>query len=204
MFTETISAAINNIWPMLTIFLVIVITLRIAYLRGSTKGFVFYKEMLSLIFVIYLLLLFELVTKTTGNSGGVNLVPFTEIFRHSLSSKQFIYNVLGNIFVFIPFGYFAASYIKSKSIGQMFIVTFIASLTIELVQFRIGRSFDIDDIILNLIGGILGFLLFVGLKAVKKHLPEMFQQDLVYNLVVIILIVVVVLYYFGISIWRIF
>ena len=80
----------------------------------------------------------------------------------------------------------------------MFIISLVTSLTIEFVQYRIGRSFDIDDIILNVVGGILGFLLYIGLNAIKKHLPEIFQKDIVYNLIVIILVALAILSYFGI------
>lgn len=198
MISGTISKAVENMWPMLVIFMVVLITIRIAYLKTNKKEFIFYKEVLSLIFIIYLLLLFEFVTNSDGGNSGVNLVPFTEIFRYSLTSELFLFNVVGNILVFLPFGYFASAYIKSKSVGQMALITFITSLTIELIQYRTGRIFDIDDIILNVLGGILGFLLYVGLKAVKKHLPEIFQRDFIYNIIMIILITLGILYYFGI------
>ena len=198
MIITTLRDAIDNIWPMLVIFMVVLISIRVAYMRGSKKDFVFYKEVMNLIFILYLLLLFELVTNTGSDPGGLNLIPFTEMFRHSLNSELFFYNVVGNILVFLPFGYFVAGYVKSKSVGQMFILSFIASLTIELIQYKIGRTFDIDDIILNIAGGILGFLIFIGLSAVKKHLPELFQRDFIYNVMVTVLLVLIVLYYFGI------
>ena len=62
---------------------------------------------------------------------------------------------------------------------------------------EIGRSFDIDDIILNCIGGIVGFLLYIGLSAIQRHLPEFLRRDSIYNLLTIILIIVGVLSIFN-------
>jgi len=197
MITENINTAINTLWPMLTVFLVVVIILRFTYLRTNGKEFILYKEVLFLVFIFYLLLFFEL-TRTVARIGDNNFIPFINIFSHSLGSETFLNNVLGNIFVFIPFGYFAASYIKSKSVGQMFLITFIVSLTVQVIGWRSGGAFDIDSVILNIVGGILGFLLFVGLSAIKKHLPGFFGKDIFFNILTIALIVLLILSYFGI------
>ena len=197
MIIENIGNAINTLWPMLTVFMIVVIVLRIAYLKTNSKEFILYKEIWLLVFIFYLLLFFEL-TKTVARENGINLIPFINIFRNSLTGDAFFNNVLGNIFVFIPFGYFAAGYIRSKSVGQMILITFIVSLAVNLIGLQTRQSFDIDNIILNIIGGILGFLLFVGLSAIKKHLPGIFGKDIFFNILTIILIVLIVLSYFGI------
>ena len=195
MFSNTITQAMNNLWPLLTIVLVVLIAVRIAYIRNNSKEFVLYREVLNLVFVIYLLLLFEMVTnKDISGTSGINLVPFTEIFRYSFGSKQFLYNVVGNIAVFVPFGYFVSYIIRSKKVGSIFLITLITSFTIEFVQLRIGRAFDIDDIILNVVGGIAGWLLYIGLSAIKNHLPKIFRKDIIYNILCVILLIVMILY----------
>ena len=131
-------------------------------------------------------------------SSGINLVPFTEILRYEIGSTQFYLNVIGNIFIFLPFGYFVSSYIKATRVSHILLVTFITSFTIEFVQHYIGRSFDIDDILLNVVGAIIGFLLYIGFTAIKKHLPKFFRGDLFYNIICIILLVIAVIYYFEI------
>ena len=197
MIVDTLSSALKDIWPMLVIFLVVLVAIRISYIKINHEKFVFYKEFLNLIFIIYTLLLFELLTSTEMNTNsGFNLVPFTEIFRYEMGSKLFIYNVIGNILIFLPFGYFVSGYVKANKVSHILFISILTSLTVELVQLNIGRSFDIDDIILNVAGSILGFLLYIGLTAIKKHLPRFFQSDLFYNILCIILLVVVV-YYFG-------
>lgn len=188
----------NGIWPMLIVFIVVLIATRLFYLRLNGKKLVLYKEVLTLLFIVYLLILFELVTTTDLQGSGFNLIPFREILRYSLNSKEFFSNVVGNILIFIPFGYFISSYINAKSLGPITFVTLITSLSIELVQSKIGRAFDIDDIILNTIGSILGFLLFIGLSAIKKHLPGLFQNDFLYNLICIVAVLGIILYFLGI------
>ena len=195
MFLETLNNTVIKIWPELTIFIVVLITVRIVALRNTSKKFCFHEEFLNLIFIIYILLLFELLTGAENNSGtGINLVPFSEIFRYEIGSKMFIYNVLGNILLFIPYGYFVSRYVNAKSVYQIFIVSLITSFTVELLQVRLGRSFDVDDIILNVAGGILGYFAYIALNAIKSHLPKFLQKDFIYNIICFIILIVIVIY----------
>lgn len=195
MLGSTFVNAINNIWPMLIIFLVVLIVVRIFYYICNSKDFVLYKELIYLCFLVYALLLFELVTDTElSSNGGINLVPFTEIFRYKIGSRLFLQNVVGNIVIFMPFGYFISSYIKSKKMFSIFIITVITSTTIELVQHKIGRSLDVDDIILNVLGGIFGFLIYIGLNAIKKYLPSFLQREFFYNILTLLIIAFIIFY----------
>lgn len=200
---QTVQNAISSTWPMLVIFVVILSTIRLTYLSIHKEKFIFYKEFLNLIFIIYVLLLYQLLTNVeTNTSGGYNIIPFTEITRYEVGSKLFMYNVIGNIVIFIPFGYFVSGYIKASKVSHILAVSVISSLTVEVVQLQIGRSFDIDDIILNVCGAIIGFLLYIGLCAIKKHLPKFLQRDFVYNIVCIALTILIVLYFLKImGIW---
>ena len=99
------------------------------------------------------------------------------MFRYSLTSKLFYRNVIGNILLFVPFGYFVSYYCKLPSVKYNLLITVITSTSIETIQSAIGRSFDIDDIILNVVGGICGFLLYIGLNAIRNHLPKIFRRN---------------------------
>ncbi len=192
---EIIEESIDKMWPMLTIFLVIIATVRIAAIRTSNEKLVFYKEFGSLLFIIYVFLLYELLTRTEINSvSGYNLVPFTEIFRYPIGSQSFYFNVVGNIALFIPFGYFISTYIKPKRILPILIVSVISSATVEFVQLCIGRSFDVDDVLLNAIGSIIGFLIYVALNAIKKYLPGLFEKDIVYNIICFIILILIIMF----------
>lgn len=193
-----------NIWPMILIITVIVSSLRIAYLLNNNKKFCLHKEVLGLIFVIYILCLYHVVTFQDINYGTNNFIPFKEIFRYSVGSTKFIKNIVGNIALFIPFGFFSSYYLNHKKIATPAILTLIASLTIEIVQYHIGRVFDIDDIILNVLGGTLGFLLFVGFAAIRERLPKFMKSDAFLNLLTVIVIILIIVYSFNLNILSIF
>ena len=193
--TNILTESIDNMWPMLTIFLVVIAVVRIAAIKSNNEKLVFYKEFSNLLFIIYILLLYELLTRAELNTvRGYNLVPFTEIFRYEIGSEAFFMNVVGNIVIFIPFGYLISTYIKPKKVLPILIVSVVSSATVEFVQLCIGRSFDVDDIILNSLGAIIGFLIYVALNAIKKHLPGIFRRDIIYNILCLIILIIMVLY----------
>ena len=70
-------------------------------------------------------------------------------------------NLVGNVVMFIPAGYLVSGLWKSQRNLLVFLLTCIALiLTIELVQLlTLLGSFDVDDLILNLAGMFLGYLL---------------------------------------------
>jgi len=189
-----INAIIKSSWPMLLIFVVVLSTIRINYILEKGERFVLYKEFFSLLFVIYILLLFGLVTNTDIQSYGHNFIPFKEILRYPIGSNNFYLNVIGNIMIFVPFGFFISLYLDSQKVNRPLLITFITSLTIEIVQVFIKRSFDIDDILLNCTGGVIGFLLYIGLSAIKRHLPKFLQRDVIYNILTVIIIIFIIIY----------
>ena len=175
---SAIRSVIKMSWPTLVIVMTIVIILRVTYIMTSDKRkFCLYEEIFELLFLAYLVLLFQLVTSQDLPGGGTNLMPFKEILRYEVGSKAFYKQVFGNILLFIPLGYFATSYCKIKGLGTITLVSLLSSLTIEVTQHYIGRTFDIDDIILNVVGGIVGFLLYTALNAIRNHMPKFLQRD---------------------------
>ncbi len=186
---------INMTWPTLTIVILIVIILRVTYfIKSERRSFVLHEEVFDLLFLAYLIVLWALVTSQDLSGGGTNFMPFREILRYDYGTVEFYKQVFGNIVLFIPLGYFATSYCKIKNLGTIMVVSLMSSAVIEVVQHFIGRSFDIDDIILNVVGGIIGFLLYTALKAIKNHLPNFLQKDWIYNIFSVILLILIVLY----------
>lgn len=180
---------IDMSWPTIVIVICILTIMRLAMLfKGERKKFVFHEEIFNLLFVIYLMVLFRLVTSQDLPGGGTNLTPFREILRYDYGTNGFYKQVFGNILLFIPLGYFATKYCQIKRFGGIFLITFLSSLSIEVVQHFIGRSFDIDDVILNVVGGVLGFLIYIALDAIGDHLPKFMKKDWFYNLITIILL----------------
>ena len=192
-----------DLWPVIIIITVISCSLRIAYLIKNKMKFCFYKELFTLIFILYVMCLFEVVTLQDTNYGTSNFIPFKEIFRYVFGSRLFIKNIIGNILLFLPYGYFTAYYLKSKKAMPVCVLTFIVSLTIELVQLNIGRTFDIDDVILNTCGGLIGYFIYSLINSISNKLPSALKNDEFVNFVVILVIIVIIIYmiHFNILNW---
>ena len=191
---KMITGVFPDVWPIIIIITVIACSLRIAYLIKNKEKFCFYKELFMLIFILYVMCLFEVVTLQDNNYGLSNFIPFKEMFRYEFGSRLFIKNIVGNVLLFLPYGYFAADYLKSKKMLLPCFLTFIVSLTIELVQLNIGRTFDVDDVILNTIGGILGYLLYRIIEKIKNKLPRFFKSEGFMNFFVILILILFIVY----------
>ena len=192
---SAIRSVIKMSWPTLVIVMTIVIILRVTYIMTSDKRkFCLYEEIFEILFLAYLVLLFQLVTSQDLPGGGTNLMPFREILRYDVGTKAFYKQVFGNILLFIPLGYFTTSNCKIKGLGTITLVSLLSSITIEVTQHYIGRTFDIDDIILNVVGGIVGFLIYTALNAIRNHMPKFLQRDWFYNLLSVLLLIALVLY----------
>lgn len=191
-----------NIWPMIVFISVVAITLRGFYLLKGSKKIVLHKEIMSLICIIYILCLYYILTYQDIGSGGINLVPFKEMFRYSFGSYKFMKNIVGNIVLFIPFGFFTSYYLNNKKSFTPLITALIVSGCAEGIQYHIGRVFDVDDIILNVIGGFLGYLLFICLNAVKSRLPRFMRSDAFINFIIIVVVILIILFSLNINIFN--
>ena len=200
---KTFMEVLPDVWPMLIIITVIISSLRITYLITKHKKFLLHKEIIYLLAVIYLLCLFHVVTFQDINYGTSNFIPFKEIFRYSFNSKLFYRNVIGNVAIFVPFGYYSNYYCKSKNITYSLLITLIVSTTIETIQLALGRSFDIDDIILNVLGGVVGYLLYIFSEFIFKKTSEKVKNSFLLNLIcvlIIIILLVIILSLYGVVI----
>lgn len=202
MFTDIFFKAINGVWPMVFIFTIILVTIRLAYLICNKKKFVLYKELTTLCFIIYILLLYYIVTFQDNNYGTNNFIPFKEILRYKPFSILFIKNVLGNILLFVPFGIFVSLYVNKKSFLPVFLISLITSVSIEFTQTIIGRTADVDDVMLNVLGGLIGYFLLYGAKELTKDLPEFMKKDYFLNTLVIILIIIIGYLFIKLKWWR--
>jgi glycopeptide antibiotics resistance protein len=95
-----------------------------------------------------------------------NFVPFKTInfylFIAHVNLRIRIENLVGNVLGFIPFGFICPLIFKKfRRLSVILLATFCLSLTYEVLQLVFGfGSFDVDDLILNTFGGILGYLPF--------------------------------------------
>lgn len=104
------------------------------------------------------------------------LTPFQEIqraLRHM--SYWLLFMLLGNIVMFMPIGFFPALLWRRWKWWKSLITGFFTSTVIEFVQFFIGRSTDIDDVILNSLGALAGFWIFWLLRSIFPNFIRNFQ-----------------------------
>lgn len=196
---RTLTEVLHMTWPMIFISLVLVVSVRITYLIKNKEKFVFYKEVFMMVFMIYILCLFQVVTAGDINtSGGNNLMPFKEILRYDFGGRLFVKNIVGNVIMFIPYGFFASVYANIKKPLTAFGLIILASLSIETTQLLIGRIFDIDDIILNVFGGMIGFSLYILLDKLSSLAADIFRSKLFLNIVSAGLLIITVVY----IVWR--
>ena len=134
------------------------------------------------LFVLYIQAIFYfLVFSDTFGRGQfeerrINLEPFLEIkrfiyYRQYFTVTSFVLNVAGNVIGFMPFG-FLLTVVRNKKTN--FVVALLYSFTftflIESVQYitKLG-VFDIDDLMLNTLGGILGYIIYFILSCVENR-----------------------------------
>lgn len=194
MIDTTFGELLSMTWPTLFIAIVLVVTIRIGYLLKHRDEFVFYKEVLYLCFMLYILCVFQVVTSEDLNAtNGNNFRLFTEIFRYRFGGRLFFRNIVGNVLMFVPYGFFASLYIEIKNPIKAFIIVFIASLSIEVTQLAIGRVFDVDDILLNVIGGMIGFTFCYILNKLTEIFPIL-KKELILNILTIIILALAVFF----------
>lgn len=143
---------------------------------GQVKKKINWARVLLLLVYMAIVLYFVLLSDRLGRTAGYetyhyNLVPFDEItrfvkYRDQLSAGAFALNMIGNVLVTIPFG-ILLPFLRTKKTGlvRITIDTFLLSLCIETLQLvtKVG-VFDVDDLILNTLGGLVGCLLYKGVR----------------------------------------
>lgn len=112
-------------------------------------------------FVVYIVYLFTL-TLAPGQGQGLtaNLTPFSTIgyaFAEGGAKVKLIAAL--NVAVFMPLGIMLPMVFGIKGFFKVSALCFCATLTVELLQaaLPVNRVFDVDDIILNAVGGMLGY-----------------------------------------------
>lgn len=126
-------------------------------------------------FLLYFLLLSEMYGRTElRESYAYNLELFKEInrfweYREVLGWKVVLMNLVGNVVIFIPFGFILPWASRYKNFIQTAGYTFLCSLCVECVQLlsKVG-SFDVDDLLLNTLGGCIGYITFYACCKIRR------------------------------------
>lgn len=171
-YNEIIAMVLDSIFISIVLaFLSIVV----AYFYKKYKNEKILKPIRTTTFLVYLYMLL-FVTVFRGGlyqnlTHSINLVPFDELLTSSYYQMEvlgtsnallmFSYNVLGNIIWFIPLGLLTSTIFSKINLWKILSISLVLSLSIEILQycFYTGVS-DIDDVIFNVLGGVIGFYMY--------------------------------------------
>lgn len=108
----------------------------------------------------------------TDANGHANLIPFRTIGPYLLGYKGWIIagiNLIGNIIFLIPIGFLLPFVYRSMTWKKSLMLAIASGLAIELLQtiLHVG-IFDIDDVILNALGVMIGFWIFLVLARILR------------------------------------
>ncbi|MCI9642382.1 MAG: VanZ family protein [Eubacterium sp.] len=170
----------------LPLFFIFYIPIRIKYLKKKSKKIICFEEGLKLAFGVYLISLFsiliiprlgvyvgfapfeiELMHTINVNERSYNLIPFETISQQISDLKNGIdnyfplTNILANLLLFLPMPIFIKLInIRVKDIYCL-LITLCICIMCEILQYLEGyRTCDIDDIILNFFGAVIGMTMF--------------------------------------------
>lgn len=166
------------------------------YLIVSRKNNNKVTKMFSMIFIVYIIALFSLVGIPSIDyievDFGFNFIPLLDIV---LSPKTSLLNIL----LFIPLGIFLPILWKEKynnKFLKILMFGFVLSLVVEVLQIFTFRLTDINDLITNTLGTIIGYLLYVKFLKNNKIILKNINSE---KLNPIILIVTIFIIMFAIS-----
>ena len=99
----------------------------------------------------------------------VNLITFVKLFDFN-SKRDLLLNVIGNTAMFIPSGIvLPAIYEKLNSFWKVVAAGAMISLCIEIIQLPFSvRASDVDDLILNVLGVVIGYGIYAAMKRLKR------------------------------------
>lgn len=121
--------------------------------------------------------------RRVASGYGINIVPFRTIagFFRNFDAERFLVNIVGNIVMFMPWGFvLVLLWERNRRPLRIAGLSFAITAFIEFCQLFIDRAVDVDDMILNFTGSMLGALIWYALRNTKPlvSLPEpVFKVD---------------------------
>lgn len=156
------------------------------------------------VFAFYILILFFLVFMKRSSFQSINMIPFRSIisylFDDDLIIRSFAFsNIAGNIVLFIPLGGYITLFNHDKRLYKNLFYIVLISTSIEIMQyvFKVGAS-DIDDVILNGLGGTIGILIYKGLLFIQKDTKKVRYTVAIFAPIVFIIFLLALFIYNGI------
>ena len=104
------------------------------------------------------------------NSQAFQLLPFQFIkFASSFFTVSFK-NIMGNLLLFFPFGFLLPKIVRKISFTSVLFLSLLCSTFIEIMQYMYltSRRADVDDVLLNILGALFGYIVYWVFKKTKK------------------------------------
>lgn len=128
-----------------------------------------------------------------SENSDVNLIPLKttgEFIMGRLSNVASsdaldvsILNLLGNVTLFMPLGFLMpVLWGKCRCIKQTLLIGVALSVFIETIQYFVGRSSDIDDVILNTLGCVTGYIVHKYISNIQLKSRSRKKQEMQGNL----------------------
>jgi len=125
--------------------------------------------LLALWLIAGLVLTLEPAHPLAGQVVDDNLVPFhtLSIYLANLGSWFWMRNLLGNLALLLPLGLLGPIALPALDRWwRIVVLALLVSIAIELTQLLVpDRSADIDDVIVNVLGALIGYFMLVTLRA---------------------------------------
>ena len=111
---------------------------------------------------------------------NVNLIPFQMVgdYWEELRSGGFVFtllNFVGNLAVFVPLGFFPALLFRGSTWRRSVLAGVATSVLVECGQYLVVRTTDIDDVILNTLGALCGYWIYLLLRRLFPVFLNKFQ-----------------------------
>ncbi|WP_196333779.1 VanZ family protein [Paraclostridium sordellii] len=111
----------------------------------------------------------------SGVDGIINIIPFKEtvnILKDGIHNNKIIRGIILNVIYFIPLGFLLPLLFKKiNSFLKIILISTITSSLIEIIQlFTIFSVSNIDDVIFNIIGSVIGLICFKLFEKIVKKL----------------------------------
>lgn len=115
------------------------------------------------IFLILYMTIFIGGIDFNSNYHLINVVPFKFMMEtYDMGYRAMISQVISNMVMFIPIGLLLPIVFKKcREFKFTALYVFLFTFSIELIQYFIGRSCDVDDIIMNFLGGVVGYGIYI-------------------------------------------
>lgn len=122
-----------------------------------------------------------------GGLGTYNIIPFKstiDMYNEAVNIGYygyFVRNLIGNVLIFMPIGLIVPVLWEKMNFRKVVLIYgVLLSLIIEALQLPQGRGTDVDDIMLNTLGVMLGYFLFLVARKIMPKFVESFRTNILY------------------------